>query len=306
MGVNRTGSGQPIASTTTGSTLGVSGKQFYPAGDKLMKIATPLCSMLLPLTCGVCLADTELIVPGGMSSNVQVEVSISTVLGSSSDDDSTTVSIDASSMIVDPNPDVEPFSDMDISQHAIYTSGGDLVFEFFCNAFFCVEEMSVSLQALDVRLMGDQTVMVDGAGNWELANTYYELDLVLTYEGSLVGTGELSTTENAKVTVGGNIYADQGSLYVTNLEMDTINVTVPSESLPAGLNALSIDVDADFSELVYSGVYNTADLDGDGQVCGSDLTILLGNWGGCCSADLDGDGTVGGSDLTLLLAAWDC
>jgi hypothetical protein len=252
------------------------------------------------------LADTELIVPDGMSSNVLVVVSINTVLGSSSDDDSTTVFIDASTMIVDPNPDVEPFSDMDISQHSIYTSGGDLVFEFFCNAFFCVEEMTVSIQALDVRLVGDQTVKVDESGNWELANANYLLDLVLTYDGSLVGSGQLSTTENAKVTVGGNIDADAGSLYVTNLEMDTINVTVPSESLPAGLNALSIDVNPDFTALVYSGLYNTADLDGDGHVCGSDLTILLGNWGGCCTADLDGDGTVGGSDLTLLLAAWDC
>lgn len=50
---------------------------------------------------------------------------------------------------------------------------------------------------------------------------------------------------------------------------------------------------------------NAADLDGDGQVGGSDLALLLGAFstvGG--SADLDGDGVVGGSDLSLLLAAW--
>ena len=45
------------------------------------------------------------------------------------------------------------------------------------------------------------------------------------------------------------------------------------------------------------------DLDGDGTVGGSDLTILLASWGEG-DADLDGSGVVDGSDLTMLLAAW--
>jgi hypothetical protein len=50
------------------------------------------------------------------------------------------------------------------------------------------------------------------------------------------------------------------------------------------------------------------DLDGDGAVTGSDLGILLGNWGatsgGASAGDLNGDGTVDGADLGLLLADW--
>ena len=48
------------------------------------------------------------------------------------------------------------------------------------------------------------------------------------------------------------------------------------------------------------------DINGDGQVDGSDLTILLGNWGPCagCPADINGDGQVDGSDLTILLGNW--
>jgi len=47
------------------------------------------------------------------------------------------------------------------------------------------------------------------------------------------------------------------------------------------------------------------DLDGDGIVGGSDLTILLAAWGSAGGpADLDEDGSVGGSDLTILLANW--
>jgi hypothetical protein len=52
------------------------------------------------------------------------------------------------------------------------------------------------------------------------------------------------------------------------------------------------------------GVACPADLDGDGTVSGSDLGLLLGNWGGSGIGDLDGDGNVSGSDLGLLLGAW--
>ena len=50
---------------------------------------------------------------------------------------------------------------------------------------------------------------------------------------------------------------------------------------------------------------NPCDLDGDGNVGGSDLTILLGAWGtNDPAADLTDDGIVGGADLTVLLGCW--
>ena len=49
------------------------------------------------------------------------------------------------------------------------------------------------------------------------------------------------------------------------------------------------------------------DLDGDGEVGGSDLGLLFVQWGGPGTADLDGDGSVGGADLGLLFIGWgDC
>jgi hypothetical protein len=52
-----------------------------------------------------------------------------------------------------------------------------------------------------------------------------------------------------------------------------------------------------------------ADLNCDGFVDGSDLLILLSEWGKCsdpddCPADLDGNGAVDGSDLLILLSEW--
>ena len=52
-----------------------------------------------------------------------------------------------------------------------------------------------------------------------------------------------------------------------------------------------------------------ADINGDGNVDGVDLTALLAAWGACpptgdCPADLDGSGSVDGLDLTAMLADW--
>ncbi|MFG0257404.1 MAG: choice-of-anchor B family protein [Phycisphaerales bacterium JB043] len=49
---------------------------------------------------------------------------------------------------------------------------------------------------------------------------------------------------------------------------------------------------------------NKFDLNGDNDVNGSDLGLLLGSWGSPGATDLNGDGTTDGSDLGLLLGAW--
>jgi aminopeptidase S len=47
------------------------------------------------------------------------------------------------------------------------------------------------------------------------------------------------------------------------------------------------------------------DINGDGSVNGSDLSILLGSWGSNNpAADLDRDGVVGGADLATLMSNW--
>jgi hypothetical protein len=47
------------------------------------------------------------------------------------------------------------------------------------------------------------------------------------------------------------------------------------------------------------------DVNGDGDVNGADLGLLLSAWGtDACEGDLNGDGTTDGADLGLLLAAW--
>jgi hypothetical protein len=50
------------------------------------------------------------------------------------------------------------------------------------------------------------------------------------------------------------------------------------------------------------------DVNGDGEVNGEDLGLMLGDWGRCtseeCPADFNGDGVVDGVDLGIMLGAW--
>lgn len=87
--------------------------------------------------------------------------------------------------------------------------------------------------------------------------------------------------------------------------------------------AADLEVRADGSIVVVGSAYNAVagrweamlwtsgpdallgDLDGDGDVDGADLAVLLGAWGTSNpAADLDDDGVVAGADLAILLGAW--
>ena len=247
------------------------------------------------------------IVDSGVSASVDVTLEISIpIFGGADASDSTSVNIDQSVMVVDPTPDSEPFSSLEITEHFIQTSGGSLVFEFCWPVVGCLETIDVTVNLLDVQLVGDQIATVDSSGNWLLSGVTYQMDLGIDYTGSLLGSGNLVTTQTALVDVTGGIQVETGLLVADNLDIGTIDIDVEDDSLPDGLNSLRITVDPDFNNLIYTGPYNLADLDGDGCVSGSDLTILLSNWGSCCQGDLDGNGVIGGADLTLLLSSWGC
>ena len=47
-----------------------------------------------------------------------------------------------------------------------------------------------------------------------------------------------------------------------------------------------------------------ADITGDGQVDGADLSVLLGGWGLGGISDITGDGVTNGTDLGVLLGSW--
>jgi hypothetical protein len=116
---------------------------------------------------------------------------------------------------------------------------------------------------------------------------------------ALAGTGTPGTEIDAQAPAGSSVVA----------------IGIERDALRGGALAMTASMlDAKTGES-WAGVYVAAlrtnpgcgaDLDGDGSVSGSDLGLLLAQWGcsGACTSDLDGDGSVGGSDLGWLLAHW--
>ncbi|MAJ47532.1 MAG: hypothetical protein CBC35_09780 [Planctomycetes bacterium TMED75] len=90
------------------------------------------------------------------------------------------------------------------------------------------------------------------------------------------------------------------------VELDEV-ASIEMPLLPADLDT-SDDPQADEIDRAYVAQECLADLDGDGEVSGSDLARLLGEWGSeSSSADFNGDGIVGPEDLAQLLGSYgDC
>jgi polyhydroxybutyrate depolymerase len=72
----------------------------------------------------------------------------------------------------------------------------------------------------------------------------------------------------------------------------------------------NMDIDAtqevwDFFSTISDSNYVPGDVNRDGQVDGSDLSLVLGYWGGSnVDADVNNDGFINGADITIVLGAW--
>jgi len=91
-------------------------------------------------------------------------------------------------------------------------------------------------------------------------------------------------------TIRGGDFASPGALMMS------------PEAFAPGLNMLAEGANIGFR--VAARAAPTADLNGDGVVNGSDLAVLLVQWGTKGPADLNSDGVVNGSDLAILLVNW--
>ncbi|MFN9076169.1 MAG: hypothetical protein ACK5WX_01955 [bacterium] len=87
----------------------------------------------------------------------------------------------------------------------------------------------------------------------------------------------------------------------------TAQTNPASGALNANLLSPRNEADADRGVWLYkpaNGAGCAADLDQNGSVGASDLSLLLSSWGGGGAADLNGNGVVGAEDLSVMLAAW--
>lgn len=263
-----------------------------------------LVAFLASSSAAIAVADDVDLVATSTAIPVDVEMTLDVpVFGPSMASDSTSALVVGSNFIIEPNGSSATFKD-----HLIVAQNAQVTLEFFCGIFGCLETIDITISSLRIQLAGNYTVPVSPSGAWTIPNALYDLDISYEYVGNLVGSGSSQTFASDVADLSGTLSEDgTSSLIISNLDLEEVQVAVTPDSLPSGVNSIEIKVDADLSSLVYEGSLGVfGDLDGDGLVCGSDLTILLAQWGSSGSADLNGDGFVGGPDLTTLLANWSC
>ena len=258
----------------------------------------------LVLVSSIAQADVILdAVPGALVPvDVQMTLDVPGLPPSTANDSATTTLIE-SAFSVQPT---SSFDMLDVNAHSLLMQGGQLELGFFCSFFGCLETLIVNVDSLRLNLLSPPSDVPIVNDTWALNSVRYGLELDFSYSGNLVGSGVSTTVADDFITIDGAITRADGLLMMSNIGLQTISVSVLPESLPSGVNSIDITIDADLGAVIYAGIYETADIDGDGQVCGSDLAQLLGNWGNQGTGDIDGSGTVGGGDLTILLSAWNC
>ena len=155
-----------------------------------------------------------------------------------------------------------------------------------------------------------------GAGDIAISNTTFIDCLVennyatscpapISCEGRSGMSIEQGTAQLIGCTIRNNNASSRAGLFIgTPLEVSISDTTVCGNMTPGQVIGTYTDLGG--NTLADECLPECpADLDDDGTVGGSDLTVLLAEWGQPDSpADLDGDGTVGGADLTVLLGFW--
>ena len=164
---------------------------------------------------------------------------------------------------------------------------------------FAMADGSVLLaaSALDriIRLAADGSDL----GEWDVDNGLL-LDGVAALCAAGDGRAVLAAATNASSTVNGfalvNGYTERTyRIYPADAPRPSAIVIAPPSATDVDGNLVPDECEAP-----------AGDIDGDGDVDGGDLGILIATWGTCsaCAADLNGDGTVDGADLGIVLSTF--
>jgi hypothetical protein len=133
-------------------------------------------------------------------------------------------------------------------------------------------------------------------------------------QGGFTGTGNLNSDPQFVDAASGDYRLQAASPALDSGANASVpsGVTTDMAANPRFVDSPAADTGSGTGPIVDRGAFEwqspppacPADLNGDGNVDGLDLTTVLSQWGGAGSADFNGDGTVNGLDLTSLLSAW--
>ncbi len=249
-------------------------------------------------------SSAQLAIPAGQTCSVTTVITIvHGTFGTDSDSKTGTHTLSGQATLSMPNA-APPFTSVTASPMAYQIGGNNYTFEFFCFPFIGCQTLGVNLTSITLNLPSG-TSAVSGSGAFSFAGSTWDIVANYTTSGIDNGTYELIDTTNA--TLSGRLTATASVAKIDQLSLGVVHFDTPPESLPAGVNAISIDITANLSSNFFTGPWGPAcapaDVNCDGSIDGIDLGQLLAGWGGP-SGDTNGDGTTDGIDLGAILAAW--
>jgi hypothetical protein len=254
--------------------------------------------------------DVPLEVRANSTATIHMQLYIDTLVGSDSGWDSATVAVTGDGgAVLSPS---EPFTDMSLT--ALDTNLGNASFNYdlLCVPIFgCSAPISVSITDFNMVLVDAVSASIGAGGAVNFVDASFNPSADFNaYVGGVIDSsfgGAFDEIVVSDFTVIANINESVNSLLLTNPGINSFTYAIDPASLPGGVYAVQITVDVDLSNTKLYGTYSDAiagDLNGDGEVDGGDLGILLSQFNSTGVADLNGDGTVNGADLGLLLNYW--
>ena len=154
----------------------------------------------------------------------------------------------------------------------------------------------------DLELLGTRdTVITTGPSNFQSVS--FEPPICVPADSTLVVTMAIEPSNDGYASYHGNAQPTTSPTWIL--------------TAPCGINTFTDLVDIGFPDNNWvvriegdAGCEDDppcpGDFDGDGVVDGTDLGLLIGDWGPCkgCDADFNGDGEVRAADLGLFLSLW--
>lgn len=222
----------------------------------------------------------------GSSAVVTIGVTITTILGTSSDIDTKTVAVTGTGQAVF-MPDAPPFASTQTNALNLNFANTTFTFQLFCIGPFC-QTLNISVANLQMALTQPMCAPINtSTGAVAFSNAVFHVTGSYNTTGIATSSGVIDNIGPAEFS--GRITSPApGTVRFDQLAVADQSFVVPTDQLPAGVTALTLTFSANLANTIFNGPYaasaNPFDADADGVFDACDP---------CTDTDGDGFGNPG-------------
>jgi hypothetical protein len=235
--------------------------------------------------------DSAMTTVGGSSASVRVIISITTALGTSSDDDVKVVAVLGAAQSGF-SPNVPPFTQSQLYGMTFNLANTTFNFQLFCLPLVSCQNLNVSVSDLQFDLVAPACSPLNAAGNGSFANATFHVTGNYLASGLTSASGAIDATNPAAF---GARFTNPipGAVRMDQLTIANQTFTVPPDQLPTGVTAMSLTIESNLTNTAFAGPFVVSpfsfDADNDGVFDACDT---------CTDTDGDGFGNSGFANNT--------